>query len=38
MVSVPRDEPGIGITVDVARVEDLTVKREALESRSMAAR
>jgi len=38
MVSVPRVEPGIGITVDVARVEDLTLKRETLESRSMAAR
>jgi o-succinylbenzoate synthase len=38
MVSVPRDEPGIGIAVDVARVDELTVKREALESRSMAAR
>jgi len=38
MVRVPRDTPGIGITVDVGRVEDLTVKREALESRSLAAR
>jgi O-succinylbenzoate synthase len=38
MVRVPRDKPGIGITVDVARVEDLTVKREQLETRSMAAR
>ncbi|HZI43479.1 MAG TPA: o-succinylbenzoate synthase [Gemmatimonadaceae bacterium] len=38
MVQVPRDKPGIGVTVDVGRVEDLTVKREALESRSMAAR
>jgi O-succinylbenzoate synthase len=38
MVKVPRDTPGIGITVDTNRVEDLTVKREALESRSMATR
>jgi o-succinylbenzoate synthase len=38
MVRVPRDQPGIGIIVDVGRVEDLTVKREALESRTMAAR
>lgn len=38
MVRVPRDKPGIGITVDMGRVEDLTVKREQLESRSMAAR
>jgi hypothetical protein len=37
MVRVPT-EAGIGITVDTGRVEDLTVKREALESRSMAAR
>jgi o-succinylbenzoate synthase len=38
MVRVPRDQPGIGITVDVGRVEDLTIKREALESRTMATR
>jgi O-succinylbenzoate synthase len=38
MVRVPRDKPGIGVTVDASRVDDLTVKREALESRSMAAR
>ncbi|HEY2379321.1 MAG TPA: o-succinylbenzoate synthase [Gemmatimonadaceae bacterium] len=38
MVLVPRSQPGIGITVDTGRVEDLTVKREALESRSMATR
>jgi len=37
MVRVPRGEPGIGVTVDSSRVEDLTVKREVLESRSMAA-
>jgi hypothetical protein len=30
--------PGIGVSVDTGRIEDLTVKREALESRSMAAR
>jgi O-succinylbenzoate synthase len=38
MVRVPRDQPGIGITVDAARVDDLTVKREVLESRALAAR
>jgi O-succinylbenzoate synthase len=38
MVRVPRDTPGLGVTVDAARVDDLTVKRELLESRSMAAR
>jgi hypothetical protein len=38
MVHVPRDKLGIGIGVDTARIEDLTVKREALESRTMAAR
>jgi O-succinylbenzoate synthase len=38
MVRVPRDKPGIGVTVDVGRVEDLTVKRESLETQSMAAR
>jgi len=37
LVRVPSDA-GIGITVDTGRVEDLTVKREALESRLMAAR
>jgi O-succinylbenzoate synthase len=37
MVRVPM-EAGLGITVDTGRVEDLTLKREALESRSMAAR
>ena len=38
MVTVPSDKPGIGITVDVGRVEDLTLKHEALESRTTAAR
>jgi O-succinylbenzoate synthase len=38
MVQVPRSKPGIGVEVDMGRIEDLTVKREALESRSMAAR
>jgi len=28
MVRVPRDVPGIGVNVDVDRVEDLTVRRE----------
>ena len=36
MVRVPSDRGGIGVTVDVARVDDLTVKREQLESRSLA--
>jgi O-succinylbenzoate synthase len=30
MVSVPRDKPGIGVTVDVARVDELTVRSEEL--------
>ena len=30
MVTVPRDRPGIGVSVDVDRVEKLTVRRETL--------
>lgn len=30
MVRVPRDVPGIGVTVDQDRVEDLTVRREVI--------
>lgn len=30
MVTVPRERPGIGVTVDVDRVDDLTVRRETL--------
>jgi O-succinylbenzoate synthase len=30
MVSVPRDCPGIGVTVDVDRVDNLTIRREVL--------
>jgi O-succinylbenzoate synthase len=30
MVPVPRVAPGIGVSVDVDRVDDLTVKREEL--------
>ena len=30
LVPVPRDRPGIGVEVDVARVEALTVRREDL--------
>jgi O-succinylbenzoate synthase len=30
MVPVPRDTPGIGVTVDRARVDDLTVRQEEL--------
>jgi o-succinylbenzoate synthase len=33
MVRVPLDRPGIGVTVDVDRVEDLTVRRETLTAR-----
>lgn len=29
-VSVPRDEPGLGVEVDLDRVEDLTVRREVI--------
>ena len=31
MVAVPDDEPGLGVTVDEDRVEDLTVRQEVLE-------
>ena len=31
MVKVPRDQPGLGVTVDVARVDELTVRRETLD-------
>jgi O-succinylbenzoate synthase len=34
MVSVPRTRPGIGIEPDVDRIDDLTVRREVIESRS----
>jgi O-succinylbenzoate synthase len=30
MVHVPRDRPGIGVDVDMNRVDDLTVQREEL--------
>ena len=30
MVRVPRDAPGIGVTVDVDRVDNLTVRSQAL--------
>jgi O-succinylbenzoate synthase len=30
LVSVPFDRPGIGVTVDVDRIDDLTVRREVL--------
>ena len=36
LVRVPRDRPGIGVDVDLGRVDDLTLKREVLESRSLA--
>jgi O-succinylbenzoate synthase len=33
MTNVPRDRPGIGVSVDEDRIEDLTVRREILETR-----
>jgi L-alanine-DL-glutamate epimerase-like enolase superfamily enzyme len=30
MVTVPRDRPGLGVTVDRDRVENLTVRSETL--------
>jgi O-succinylbenzoate synthase len=30
MVRVPRDKPGIGVTVDVDRIDNLTVRREVI--------
>jgi O-succinylbenzoate synthase len=30
MVTVPLDRPGIGVAVDVDRIDDLTVRREVL--------
>ena len=32
MVRVPRDEPGLGVRVDVERIEAITVRRETLRS------
>jgi O-succinylbenzoate synthase len=34
MVHVPRKKPGIGVEPDLDRIEDLTIRREVLESRS----
>jgi O-succinylbenzoate synthase len=34
MVRVPRARPGLGVEPDVDRIDDLTVRRESLESRS----
>jgi O-succinylbenzoate synthase len=34
MVTVPRTRPGLGIEPDIDRIDDLTVRREVLESRS----
>lgn len=36
-VAVPRDEPGLGVTVDRDRIEDLTVRSELLSADSAAA-
>ena len=32
MVTVPLDKPGIGVDVDLDRIDDLTVRSEALSS------
>jgi o-succinylbenzoate synthase len=37
MVHVPLDKPGIGVTVDVDRVDDLTVRREVLAATGVSA-
>jgi O-succinylbenzoate synthase len=34
MVHVPRSRPGLGVEADVDRIDDLTIRRESLESRS----
>jgi O-succinylbenzoate synthase len=34
MVHVPRSRPGLGIEPDVDRIDDLTLRRESLDSRS----
>jgi O-succinylbenzoate synthase len=34
MVTVPRTQPGIGVTIDMARVDDLIVRSQTLGSRS----
>lgn len=34
MVTVPRTRPGLGVEPDVDRIDDLTVRREVVESRS----
>ena len=34
MVTVPRTKPGLGVEPDLDRIDDLTVRRELLESRS----
>ncbi len=36
MVTVPLDRPGIGVQVDVDRIDDLTVRREMMRSRTAA--
>ena len=30
MVTVPADRPGLGVTVDIDRIDDLTVRQETL--------
>ena len=32
MVSVPNDEPGLGVSVDIDRVDDLTVSKHDVRS------
>ncbi|MDQ2767793.1 MAG: o-succinylbenzoate synthase, partial [Gemmatimonadota bacterium] len=33
IVTVPRDRPGLGVTVNVARVDDLTVRTQTLRAK-----
>ena len=37
MVHVPLDRPGLGVTIDVDRIDDLTVRREVLDASGVAA-
>jgi L-alanine-DL-glutamate epimerase-like enolase superfamily enzyme len=37
MVHVPRDRPGIGVTVNMDRVDDLTVRQTVVDSSTRAA-
>ena len=37
MVHVPLDRPGLGVTIDVDRIDDLTVRRDVLDASGVAA-